>query len=89
MGKPYIEGPWGWVYDGSSTYSIGDADDPQGTMIASVRDRNDERATVICNLLAAAPDLLAALTITRGQWIHSVNADLCLAALAKAEGRQG
>ena len=33
----------------------------------------------------AGPDLLAALTISRGQWIHSVNSKQCLAAIAKAE----
>ena len=37
-------------------------------------------------LIAAAPDLLAALEITRGQWIHSVNAEQCLSAIAKAKG---
>lgn len=35
----------------------------------------------------AAPELLAALTRSRAQWIHSVNAPVCLAAIAKAEGR--
>lgn len=29
--------------------------------------------------------LLAALTVSRGQWIHSVNAAQCLAAIAKAQ----
>jgi hypothetical protein len=37
-------------------------------------------------LIAAAPELLAALRLTRGQWIHSINAQECLAAIAKAEG---
>lgn len=37
-------------------------------------------------LITAAPDLLEALKRSRGQWIHSVNADICLAAIAKAEG---
>lgn len=37
-------------------------------------------------LIAAAPDLLEALKVSRAQWIHSVNAEKCLAAIAKAEG---
>ena len=37
-------------------------------------------------LMAAAPDLLAALTRCRGQWIHSVNKEKCLAAITKATG---
>ena len=37
-------------------------------------------------LIAAAPELLAALQQARGQWIHSVNAPACLAAIAKALG---
>jgi hypothetical protein len=37
-------------------------------------------------LIAAAPDLLAALELTRGQWIHSKNAPACLAAIANARG---
>lgn len=36
-------------------------------------------------VFGAAPDLYEALSMTRGQWIHSVNAPACLAALAKVE----
>lgn len=39
-------------------------------------------------LIAAAPDLLEALRLTRGQWIHSVNAEVCLAAIEKATGER-
>lgn len=35
--------------------------------------------------LAAAPLPLAALELTRGQWIHSVNAKVCLDAIAAAK----
>ncbi len=28
-------GPWGWCYDGSSDWSVGPKDDPQGRQIAS------------------------------------------------------
>ncbi len=37
-------------------------------------------------LIAAAPCLLEALQACRAQWIHSVNADQCLAAISKATG---
>jgi hypothetical protein len=37
-------------------------------------------------LIATAPELLEALEMTRGQWIHSVNAKKCLAVIAKARG---
>jgi len=37
-------------------------------------------------LIAAAPELLEALQVTRGQWIRSVNAKHCLDAIAKATG---
>lgn len=36
-------------------------------------------------LLAQRDELLAALERSRAQWIHSVNAEQCLAAIAKAE----
>ena len=38
-------------------------------------------------LIAAAPVLLEALEATRAQWIHSVNAEQCLEAIAKATGK--
>jgi hypothetical protein len=38
-------------------------------------------------LISAAPDLLEALTRSRAQWIHSVNKEICLAAISKAEGK--
>lgn len=46
-----------------------------------------EEAKTNAHLIASAPDLYEALKATRAQWIHSVNGDLCLAALAKAEGK--
>lgn len=36
------------------------------------------------HLIEATPELFEALTMCRGQWIHSVNAERCLAAIAKA-----
>jgi len=38
-------------------------------------------------LKGRAEELFEALWRCRGQWIHSVNAEQCLAALANAEGR--
>lgn len=40
------------------------------------------------DLLSQREALLMALETCRGQWIHSVNADLCIAAIAKAGGRE-
>ena len=54
--------------------------------ICQVAKADSDNFEANAHLIAAAPDLLAALTISRGQWIHSVNKDQCLAAIAKAEG---
>lgn len=53
--------PWGYTYDGSGTYSIGPAADPQGAAIAVIYDHDDERAKANARLIAAAPEMLAAL----------------------------
>lgn len=55
----HTPGPWGWTYDGSSDYSIGEARDPQAYPVAHIWDRNDERAMANASLIAAAPELLA------------------------------
>lgn len=58
-------------------------------MVAEVNLLNKRIAHQInanAKLIAAAPDLLEALERSRGQWIHSVNAERCLAAIAKAKG---
>ena len=39
----------------------------------------------MARMFAAAPALLEALERSRGQWIHSVNAESCLAAIAEAK----
>ena len=36
--------PWGYTYDGSSDWSIGQAEDPQGMYVCNIWDRNDARA---------------------------------------------
>jgi hypothetical protein len=60
-------GPWGCVYDGSSVWSVGEEDDPQGLRIAAVQRRGGldtwEEAADNGRLIAAAPDLLAALRL--------------------------
>lgn len=59
----HTPGPWGWTYDGSSDFSIGEADDPQAKPVASVHAWRDDfnRARANCALIAAAPDMLMAL----------------------------
>jgi hypothetical protein len=67
-------GPWGYTYDGSSDWSIGPADDPQGDgRVAHVWDKNDERARANVSLIAAAPEMLAMLKRLEweGAWADS------------------
>ena len=66
--------------------------------VAPIDQTIDERGVaVICDvygfdresaalLIKAAPKLLRALKQCRGQWVHSVNAPACLAAITEAEG---
>lgn len=63
MSAQHTPGPWGWVYDGSGDYSIGEVDDPQGKPVAGVYayGGDDDKATANCRLLAASTDLLYAL----------------------------
>lgn len=44
-----------------------------------------ERMKDLLKVEAQRDELLAALERSRAQWIHSVNADYCLAAIAKAQ----
>ncbi len=61
MSAAHTPGPWGWCYDGSSTYSIGPEADPQDGAVASVYARqHNERTIANLALIAAAPDLLEA-----------------------------
>jgi hypothetical protein len=83
----HTPGPWGYTYDGSSTWSIGPEADPQDGSVASIFDRKDERARANARLIAAAPDLLAAL-----KYLLELGGDddrriAAEAAIAKAEGR--
>lgn len=59
--KAYPPGPWDWTYDGSSDYSVGQADDPQAKPVAHVHSRNPDRGHAICALLSASPDMVDAL----------------------------
>ena len=53
--------------------------------IAENLDNEEANATYIVRAVNAHDELVAALEATRGQWIHSVHAEQCLSALAKAE----
>ncbi len=46
---------------------------------------HDEAAAELRRLSAGNDALLAALKLSRAQWIHSVNSDHCLAAIKQAE----
>ena len=79
----WTPGPWSYGYDGIDgvffvpELNPGKERSPHGLSL-------DIEANA--RLIAAAPDLYAALMITRGQWIHSVHAAQCLKALAAADG---
>jgi len=76
--------PGNWVVGEGKAARIVYASDSYAVADATVWHGGVEEAEANARLIAAAPDLLAALQVTRGQWIHSVNADECLAAIAKA-----
>ena len=88
----HTPGPWAWTYDGSSDYSLGPAADPQVIPVATVYDyraRDASETEANLNLMAAAPDLLAALKaiveVTEG--IYRPDLEAAELAIAKAEGR--
>ena len=54
----YTPGPWGYIYDGSSDWTIGEARDPQENPVAHIWDRNDARAHANARLIAQAPTML-------------------------------
>lgn len=43
---------------------------------------------IVAEIIAQRDELLAALQATRGQWIHSINANQCLAAITQVESSQ-
>lgn len=61
--QAHTPGPWGYTYDGSSTWSIGPAADPQVDRVATIfgTRNNDAICRANARLMAAAPELLAAL----------------------------
>lgn len=88
MSAKHTPGPWAYAYDGSSTWSIGEADDPQDKLVASIGDRDDARATANARLIAAAPDLLKALEFCaqaiRTAGLDTVKGGICAQAFAEA-----
>ena len=53
--------------------------------IKLLRERHRGDNVEYTRMLTQRDELLAALERSRGQWIHSVNAEQCLAAIAKAQ----
>lgn len=83
----YTPGPWAvgkWGRSQNAVFAAGNA-----IPVAIVRaDGHASTKTWNSRLISAAPDLLEALQASRAQWIHSVNAEKCLAAIFKATGEQ-
>lgn len=42
LGEKAMKGPWGITYDGSSTWSVGAAHDPQEEQVCSIYDRGTD-----------------------------------------------
>ena len=82
MTTKHTPGPWEWQRPFSR--NLAKCLSGGGRPLLRCIDVSDANA----NLIAAAPELLEALKRSRAQWIHSVNAEQCLAAIAKAEGQQ-
>lgn len=81
----HTPGPWRWWVTVNGARVAGRPADGSSNFVCNVV--IPERAVFYqanACLIAAAPDLLEALEVTRGQWIHSINAPMCLAAIAKA-----
>lgn len=83
----HTEGPWLAVnlMDDKDERKAFMVEGPNGEDIATMESKNDDEAEAHSLLIAAAPDLLAALkhcVIERSEWI-----DEARAAIAKAEGR--
>lgn len=69
------------IYDAKGNIVIGGEWDGQMTPFSS---RPDEEAEANVLLTLAAPRLLAMLMQTRGQWIHSMHAEECIAVIRAA-----
>ncbi len=64
----HTPGPWGHVYDGSSVWSVGRADDPQDARIAAVQKCSHgedgwHEASDNARLIAAAPEFYEAAVV--------------------------
>ncbi len=87
VGK-YTSGPWRY-YTTPQPNGCPIIGNDRGLMVAMLAhsvNHDDRREEAIANarLIAAAPELLETLQACRAQWIHSANAERCLAAIAKA-----
>ncbi len=86
----YAPGPWTVGVDAEylpGMTVIRELNNPGGRVIAAL-DSNDEQDAANAHLIAAAPDLLAALTALVRLPLDTGNVEAALRAIAKAEGRE-
>lgn len=88
MTGKHTPGPWSLVQVGDGPTKLVVADE-NGVSLLTVVDEGGVKFAAFyeeadARLFVAAPDLLEALQACRAQWIHSANADRCLAAITKA-----
>ena len=87
--------PWGFTYDGSSDWSIGQAEDPQGMVVCNIWDRNDDRARANAAFIVRAVNVHEKL-LANLKWLHETckcheqgteNECSAVEAIAKAEAQ--
>ncbi len=85
----HTPGPWAYEVDESGASVFMDDSDPGRAYVAEVSSQPEQTANA--RLIAAAPDLLAALKRVMAEWllVQAVsvnNYDAAMSAIAKAEG---
>ena len=55
------KGPWGYCYDGSSDWSIGEQDDPQEKTVLGIWSKDDDKAGANCKFITTIRDTILPL----------------------------